>query len=109
MEFGPALIISKDGTLGFRVQQDGQIQTLGIGEVIQVVFLNEDHPRRPGCAVSVIFAHGLTRTGVVESLGLPKNDQICRRALIESALGDYLDRNGSPFGKQESAPGWLYS
>jgi hypothetical protein len=97
------LVVSRDGTLGFRAQQVGPgSQTLAFGEVSHLALIRNDHPGRPSRTISVIIAHGLTRAGVTEKLGLPEHDSIRAPTLIECALGEYLDNHGSLYDKSDS-------
>ncbi len=101
--FEPALVVSRDGTLAFRVQQEGAGRTVGGAEVTHLIFLSED-PQQSSSVVTLGVMFGLVGTGLVNSLGLPDSQSARTTALADSATGDHLDRHGSPFGRANYPP-----
>jgi hypothetical protein len=82
--------------MAFRLQREEVFPQVARGfEIGYILFLSQDS-KRPSVPVSVALGMGLTESGLVNSLGLPDRQEVRVTALLESAIGDHLDKHGSP-------------
>jgi hypothetical protein len=93
------VIVSKDGSLGFRFQEEGTLRVSGSAHERTFAIFGDD-PGGPGHLVITLTPLGMPRTGHIERLALPRDESEVDRILLECALGELVDNVGDIIEKR---------